>query len=131
MFSCVVIVRAFEFIKCITWQRLILMTRHVFQDFRIFSSDESQMFLAANHQQGHTNLYVSDVTGQFFTTSLYNVTYIQYYTGFMPDVYEVGSCQVIFLGNYSAVDSIDCRCAAFKVCTLQIASRQMAKQKPS
>ena len=52
------------------------------------SADESQVFFAANHKEGHINLYLSDGTGQFYTLSMSNVSAIQYSTGFSADVYE-------------------------------------------
>lgn len=47
------------------------------------------MFIAANHKQGHVNLYLSDETGQFYTLSLEDVAAIQLSQGFGADLYEV------------------------------------------
>ena len=42
---------------------------------------------------------MSDETGQFFTTSLFNVTNLQFLGGFIPDVYEVRGIQGVFIAN--------------------------------
>ena len=65
----------------------------------IVSADESQVFIAANHKQGHVNLYLSDETGQFFTLSLSNVSAVQYYDGFSADLYEVSPVVLCFAIN--------------------------------
>ena len=55
------------------------------------NADEDQVFLLASHKEGHSNLYLSDKTGQFYTKSLDNVVAINLMgRGVIGDVYEVG-----------------------------------------
>lgn len=54
------------------------------------TADEHQVFIAANHHEGVVSLYLSDPTGQFYTTSLNNVVSLKpVQGGFQADLYEV------------------------------------------
>lgn len=45
------------------------------QDYYIADASEGQVFACVNHNDLHTNLYLSDVTGLKYTLSLENILY--------------------------------------------------------
>ena len=60
------------------------------QDFSVVNADEHQVFIAANHRSRMVHLYLSDITGRFYTTSLERVMALQKREGgFDADLYEV------------------------------------------
>ncbi|XP_064630142.1 VPS10 domain-containing receptor SorCS1-like [Lineus longissimus] len=68
-------------------------------DFNILDSDEGQVFLAVNHQERVVNLYLSDVTGRFYTKSLDSVVNQHTTAGIMVDLYEAKGIKGVFISN--------------------------------
>ena len=52
-------------------------------------SGESQVFIAVDHEEDIAHLYLSDVTGQFYITSLENVVGLRYPGKFELDLVKV------------------------------------------
>ncbi|XP_013073959.2 VPS10 domain-containing receptor SorCS1-like [Biomphalaria glabrata] len=67
-------------------------------DFILLNLDAGQVFLAVNHGD-FVNLYLSDVTGQYFTLSLENVSHTIRLNWFEVDFYEVEGMKWTFLVN--------------------------------
>jgi hypothetical protein len=64
-----------------------------FQDFNVVDTSDNQVFIAVDHEEDIANLYLSDVTGQFYVTSVENVVGMRYPGKFDVDLVKV--CQLI------------------------------------
>ena len=60
-----------------------------FQDFNVVDTSENQVFIAVDHEEDIANLYVSDVTGQYYVTSVENVVGMRYPGKFDVDLVKV------------------------------------------
>ena len=59
---------------------------YYFQDFNIVDSSENQVFIAVDHEEDVANLYLSDITGQFYITSIENIVGMRYPGKFEMDL---------------------------------------------
>lgn len=64
------------------------------QDFNIVDTSDSQVFIAVDHEENIANLYLSDVTGQYYVTSMENVVGLR-----VPGKYDVDIVKVKPCGN--------------------------------
>ncbi|KAH9489945.1 hypothetical protein Btru_038312 [Bulinus truncatus] len=67
-------------------------------DFILLNLDDGQVFVAVNHGD-HVNLYLSDITGQYYTLSLENVYHTIQLQWFEIDFYEVEGMNWTFIVN--------------------------------
>ncbi|ELU09175.1 hypothetical protein CAPTEDRAFT_202789 [Capitella teleta] len=69
-------------------------------DFSVVDSDQSQVFIAASHRSRIVNLYLSDVTGRYYITSLERIMALQKSEGgFDADLYEVHGQEGTYIVN--------------------------------
>ncbi|CAH1258734.1 SORCS3 [Branchiostoma lanceolatum] len=95
---------AVEVTMYVSWKRgdfqLAVLPRNVrAEDFHILSTDEDQVFLAANHRDNLTSLYLSDTTGLYYVLTLENVVALSLPSGFLVDVQEVKGLKGTFVAN--------------------------------
>ena len=61
------------------------------QDYSIVSTDQQQVFIAADHKEQVIHLYLSDPTGVFYVQSLSSLVALRRSRGgFDADLHEVG-----------------------------------------
>ncbi|BFY98485.1 hypothetical protein BsWGS_01525 [Bradybaena similaris] len=67
-------------------------------DFMLLNLDDGQVFIAVNHGD-YVNLYLSEVTGQYYVLSFTNIYHIMRLDHFEIDFHEVQSMNWTFLAN--------------------------------
>ncbi|XP_013411635.1 VPS10 domain-containing receptor SorCS1 [Lingula anatina] len=68
-------------------------------EFELYDTDEHQVFVAVRHWTDVLNLYLSDITGQYFVLSLENVVTMDFGTFSFSDLIEIKSTPGVFLSN--------------------------------
>ncbi|WAR21800.1 SORC2-like protein [Mya arenaria] len=68
-------------------------------DYNVVESDDGQVFLAVDYEGGSANLYLSDITGQFFVLSQHNVVGLRYPGKFDVDLVQVEGLRGVYLVN--------------------------------
>ncbi|XP_045189773.1 VPS10 domain-containing receptor SorCS1-like isoform X2 [Mercenaria mercenaria] len=76
-------------------------------DFNIVDTSDHQVFIAVDHEEDIANLYLSDVTGQFYVMSVENVVGLRYPGKFDVDLVKVKGLNGIYIINKFETSRVD------------------------
>lgn len=77
------------------------------QDFNVVDTTDQQVFIAIDFEGNIANLYLSDITGQYYVTSVENVVGLRYPGKFDVDLVKVGCKKKKNLYLYFALDLVN------------------------